>query len=74
MKATLIYPADDRTDSPHGSIICKWRGDKQSAYSFCADDSINSHLDYMAPALLKRGFVGTFWVNPGTGASGEQDR
>jgi peptidoglycan/xylan/chitin deacetylase (PgdA/CDA1 family) len=51
--------------------ICRYKNDKQAAYSLCADDSLDSQLDCMAPEMLKRGFVGTFWVNPGRGAVGE---
>ena len=75
MKPTLNYHPNeaDRPDPAGGSVICKWKDNKQSAYSFCADDSSNCHLDYMVPELAKRGFVGTYWVNPGRGAAGDNN-
>ena len=54
--------------------ICRWKDGKQCAYSLCADDSMHSHLDFMAPEMMKRGFTGTFWVNPGGGASPSDGR
>jgi len=49
------------------TIICRWKDDKKCAYSLCADDSTHSHLDFMAAQMLRRGFAGTFWINPGLG-------
>ena len=51
------------------TTISRWKDDKQCAYSLCADDSLHSHLDFMAPEMIKRGFTGTFWINPGGGES-----
>jgi hypothetical protein len=53
------------------TTITKWKDNKQAAYSLCADDSLASQLDVMAPEMLRRGFVGTFYVNPGLGKTGE---
>lgn len=51
--------------------VCQWRDNKTCAFSMGADDSIHSQLDFMIPEMLKRGFAGTFWINPGRGTTGE---
>lgn len=54
------------------TVICRWKDDKRAAYSISGDDSLHSQLDFMIPEMLKRGFTGTLWINPGRGATGEQ--
>ena len=52
---------------PNRARICRWKDNKKAAYSLCADDSSRFHLDFMIPEMKKRGFAGTFWVNPKEG-------
>ena len=47
------------------TVIYKWKYNRKTAYSLCADDSSSFHLEYMIPEMKKYNFVGTFWVNPG---------
>lgn len=54
------------------TTVCPWRDNKVAAFSIGGDDSVHSQLDFMIPEMLKRGFVGTFWVNPGRGTIGER--
>ena len=54
------------------SSVCRWKDNKTCAFSMGADDSIHSQLDFMIPEMLKRGFAGTFWINPGRGTPGER--
>jgi hypothetical protein len=54
------------------TIICKWKDDKTAAFSIGGDDSVRSQLDFLIPELFKRGFAGTFWINPGRGTPGER--
>lgn len=46
--------------------IARWKDDKKGAFSLRFDDSMQSHHDYCIPQLVKRGLVGSFWVNPST--------
>ncbi|MGE5222947.1 MAG: hypothetical protein ACM3PY_10935 [Omnitrophica WOR_2 bacterium] len=52
--------------------ICKWKDGKQAAFSIGGDDSVRSQLDFLIPELFKRGFAGTFWINPGRGTPRER--
>src|SRR5215218_1738485 len=47
--------------------IARWKDDKKAAFLLMFDDSIPSHIKVVFPELQKRGFVGTFFVNPGRG-------
>ena len=47
--------------------IASWRDDKVAAFLLMFDDGIPSHLDNVIPELHKRGYVGTFYLNPGVG-------
>ena len=44
--------------------VAKWKDNKSGAFSLELDDSMLSHADYAIPNFIKRGLVGTFWVNP----------
>lgn len=50
--------------------IARWSDDKQAAFLLMFDDSMPSHVRNVVPELKKRGFVGTFYVNPGKGEWG----
>ncbi|OGS20210.1 MAG: hypothetical protein A3J83_08750 [Elusimicrobia bacterium RIFOXYA2_FULL_40_6] len=45
--------------------VTKWKDNKFGSISLAFDDSIFTHVDYVMPELIKRGFVGSFWINPG---------
>lgn len=63
MGATLASAAD----APGATRIAKWKDDKACAFILMFDDSITSHVKNVIPELTKRGFTGTFYVNPGAG-------
>jgi hypothetical protein len=52
------------------TTIAKWRDGKTAAVGLAFDDSLWSHVDYVIPMLVKKGLVGSFWVNPGTNRYG----
>lgn len=63
MGATVASAAD----APGATRIAKWKDDKACAFILMFDDSITSHVKNVIPELTKRGFTGTFYVNPGAG-------
>lgn len=54
-------------DSPGQTRVARWQDDKKAALLLMFDDSMPSHVKNAIPELKKRGFVGTFYVNPGKG-------
>lgn len=50
--------------------VARWQDDKQAAFMLMFDDSMPSHIKNAIPELKKRGFAGTFYVNPGSGLWG----
>jgi len=61
--ATLAAAAD----TPGTTRIAGWKDDKACAFILMFDDSIPSHVKNVVPELAKRGFTGTFYINPGAG-------
>ncbi|MEY4482713.1 MAG: hypothetical protein RL693_165 [Verrucomicrobiota bacterium] len=61
--ASLVSAAED----PGITKIAKWKDDKACAFILMFDDSITSHVKNVIPELTKRGFTGTFYINPGAG-------
>ncbi|CAN5342999.1 hypothetical protein BH09VER1_BH09VER1_27680 [soil metagenome] len=47
------------------STICKWTDGKEAVFLLEFDDSAPSHLRRAIPEIIKRGLVGTFYINPG---------
>ena len=47
--------------------IATWRDDKAAAFVLMFDDGCPSHVKNVIPELTKRGYTGTFYVNPGAG-------
>jgi hypothetical protein len=45
--------------------IAEWKGDKKGAYTLSFDDSMVSQADVAVPAMVERGLVGTWFINPG---------
>jgi len=54
-------------DEPGTTRVARWQGDKACALVLMFDDSIPSHVRHVVPELTRRGFTGTFYINPGTG-------
>jgi peptidoglycan/xylan/chitin deacetylase (PgdA/CDA1 family) len=61
--AALATAADDSG----ATRIARWKDDKACAFILMFDDSIPSHVKNVVPELAKRGFTGTFYINPGAG-------
>lgn len=62
--ATILGRA---AEDPGTTKIAKWKDDKACAFILMFDDSITSHVKNVIPELTKRGFTGTFYINPGGG-------
>jgi hypothetical protein len=57
----------DNSNSAIGNTsIAKWKDNKAGAFSMGFDDALASQVDYCIPNFIKRGLVGSFWVNPAT--------
>lgn len=63
MSPFLIHAAEE----PGSTKIAQWKDDKACAFILMFDDSITSHVKNVIPELTKRGFTGTFYINPGAG-------
>jgi hypothetical protein len=53
--------------APGATQVARWKDNKPGALLLEFDDGCASHLSNVIPELKKRGFVGTFYVNPGKG-------
>src|SRR4051812_10994194 len=58
---------EEKADDIGKARIARWKDDKKAAFLLMFDDSIPSHIKVVYPELQKRGFIGTFFVNPGRG-------
>ena len=47
------------------TVIAKWKDNKKGAFTIHFDDSTISQADNAVPAMIERGLVGTWYVNPG---------
>jgi hypothetical protein len=65
----ILSSADIEAQTGNTSIA-KWKDGKKGAYSLRFDDSMWSHHDHAIPNLVKRGLVGSFYLNPATGRYG----
>jgi len=65
-----ILSAADIEAQTGNTDIAKWKNGKKGAYSLRFDDSMWSHHDHAIPNLVKRGLVGSFYLNPATGRYG----
>lgn len=50
-----------------GTRIARWKDDCTAVFLLMFDDSLLSHWQVAAPALVKREMVATFYINPGKG-------
>ena len=67
--ACFFYCADTEAQTGH-TTVAKWKDGKKGAFSLRFDDSMWSHHDHTLPNLIKRGLVGSFYINPATGRYG----
>ena len=49
------------------TTVAKWKGGKTAAFMLMFDDSWPSHFQVAVPALVERGMIATFYINPGKG-------
>jgi peptidoglycan/xylan/chitin deacetylase (PgdA/CDA1 family) len=52
---------------PGATEVLKWKDGKQAVFMLEFDDSCASHVKIAIPEMVKRGLVGTFYINPGNG-------
>ncbi|OGV39180.1 MAG: hypothetical protein A2X48_01615 [Lentisphaerae bacterium GWF2_49_21] len=52
-------------NSQGAAEIAKWKDGKKAAFLLMFDDGMPSHLKNVIPELKQRGFIGTFYINPG---------
>lgn len=57
---------DDKGTAAEAGIM-KWKDGKKAVFMLEFDDSCVSHVKTAIPELVKRGMVGTFYINPGNG-------
>ena len=55
------------TTTSDDACILKWKDGKKAVFMLEFDDSCESHVNNVIPELVKRGLVGTFYINPGNG-------
>ncbi|WP_162525149.1 InlB B-repeat-containing protein [Rariglobus hedericola] len=55
--------------SAHAAIgdsqVARWKDNKTACFLLMFDDSCPSHFQVAIPEMVKRGMIGTFYVNPG---------
>ncbi|MET0263916.1 MAG: polysaccharide deacetylase family protein, partial [Rariglobus sp.] len=47
------------------SQVARWKDNKTACFLLMFDDSCPSHFQVAIPEMVKRGMIGTFYVNPG---------
>lgn len=70
LAAALLSTVSVVADEPGTTRIARWQDDKACAFILMFDDSIPSHVQNVVPELTKRGFTGTFYINPSAGHFG----
>jgi len=53
--------------APGDTKVAKWKDDRTAAFLLMFDDGWPSHWQVAIPALVERGMVGTFYINPEKG-------
>ncbi len=53
--------------APGATRVAPWKDDKKAVFMLMFDDSVPSDFKTVIPELQKRGMIGTFYVNPGSG-------
>jgi len=59
---------------PGDTAVLKWQDGKQAVFLLAFDDSCQSHIKNVIPALKQHGYVGTFYINPGNGPFKSQQK
>jgi len=68
MMTTTPLPTLAQTPvAPGTTRVAAWKDDKKAPFLLMFDDSIPTDLATVIPELQKRGMIGTFYVNPGSG-------
>src|SRR3989339_467172 len=52
------------------TTICKWKDNKQGAFTMSFDDALWTQRNYVVPNLLSRNLPGTVYIPPGNGLYG----
>lgn len=45
--------------------VARWKYNTRGAFTMCFDDSMDTHAGKAMPAIIERGLVGTWFINPG---------
>jgi hypothetical protein len=48
------------------TTVAAWKYNAKGAFTMSFDDSMETHANFAMPAIIKRGLVGTWFINPGT--------
>lgn len=62
--SALIFPA---AAAPGDTQIARWKDGKKAAFLMYFDDGWPSHWQVAIPEMVKRGLIGTFYLNPEKG-------
>lgn len=62
LSAAALPPAHAATGD---SEVARWKDNKTACFLLMFDDSCPSHFQVAIPEMVKRGMIGTFYVNPG---------
>lgn len=48
------------------TIVARWKHNTRGTFTMSFDDSMETHASIAMPAVIERGLVGTWFINPGT--------
>lgn len=65
--ALLLFFTSTQAQPAGTTRIAQWKDDKKAAFLLMFDDSVPSNFKTVVPELRKRGFIATFYINPGKG-------
>ena len=63
LSAATLPPARAATGD---SEVARWKDNKTACFLLMFDDSSPSHFQVAIPEMVKRGMIGTFYINPGS--------
>ena len=63
---SLVFSTENVWSANGNTIIARWKDNKEGAFTLRFDDSMLSHRDHTFPALISRGLVASFYINPAT--------
>lgn len=62
----LLAGGVSRADAATGdTIVAVWKHNTRGAFTMSFDDSMETHVSVAMPAIIQRGLVGTWFINPG---------